>query len=168
MAKFGLVSLDDIRDENFNKMNDILEEVNGPARVHLGNEVDYVVVYSTEFKDVDWDTVLGYMHEGDFPDESVSRICYVMTPEALKGYLIKKWAERVEQEKQEAEDTAKKYTTAYMGTAEASECLGVSKQTLCNWVKRKREDLPEPIADLAMGPIWKTEDILKFKKEVES
>lgn len=49
----------------------------------------------------------------------------------------------------------------YMGLIEAAEFLRVSKQTLSNWRKR-RGDFPEPIADLKMGPVWLTKNLLDW------
>jgi len=52
----------------------------------------------------------------------------------------------------------------YAGFAEACIIMDVSKQCLANWVKRKGS-FPEPVARLAMGPIWKTQDLLRWKHD---
>lgn len=50
---------------------------------------------------------------------------------------------------------------SYMGIAEVAAYLDVSKQTIANW--RRRREFPAPVADLKMGPIWATDEIMKFK-----
>lgn len=51
-----------------------------------------------------------------------------------------------------------------MGLAEVAEYRGVSKQVISNW--RKRGKLPEPLVQLAQGPIWSRETIVKhFAKD---
>jgi hypothetical protein len=44
------------------------------------------------------------------------------------------------------------YNKPYLGTGELAEICGEHKQVISNW--RKRKKLPEPLADLAMGPVW--------------
>lgn len=41
----------------------------------------------------------------------------------------------------------------YGGVAEIAELLGVSKQTVVNW-RRACSDFPDPVASLAMGPVY--------------
>lgn len=41
----------------------------------------------------------------------------------------------------------------YGSTAEAAQYLRVSKQVISNW-RRRYLDMPPPVADLAMGPVW--------------
>lgn len=50
----------------------------------------------------------------------------------------------------------------YMGLSEAAEYLAVSKQVVNNWMRRGK--FPEPCERLAMGPVWETEVIVKFKE----
>jgi len=52
-----------------------------------------------------------------------------------------------------------------MGLAEVAEYLGVSRQTLQHWLKRTGLFFPEPVARLEMGPVWKTEDIVEWRKK---
>jgi prophage regulatory protein len=47
-----------------------------------------------------------------------------------------------------------------VGLAEIAELLGVSKRTASRYVARA--DFPPPVAELAMGPIWLTEDVEKW------
>jgi len=51
----------------------------------------------------------------------------------------------------------------YMGLAEIATYLTVSKQTVLNWRVQCRE-FPAPIADLRMGPVWATDEIMKFRR----
>jgi predicted DNA-binding transcriptional regulator AlpA len=44
-----------------------------------------------------------------------------------------------------------------VGTAEAAEILGVERSRIGKWIKRGR--MPKPVARLAAGPVWLTEDI---------
>jgi predicted DNA-binding transcriptional regulator AlpA len=50
----------------------------------------------------------------------------------------------------------------YMGISEVAEYCGVSRQVASNW--RVRGHLPEPFANLAMGPVWKSADIIAWWK----
>lgn len=43
------------------------------------------------------------------------------------------------------------------GLAEAVELLGTRKTTVVHYVSR--EDFPEPVARLAIGPVWLVEDV---------
>ena len=45
-----------------------------------------------------------------------------------------------------------------VGLHEVAELAGVSRQAVCNWMVR-RTDFPEPLANLASGPVWKGEII---------
>lgn len=49
------------------------------------------------------------------------------------------------------------YTKPYMGAGELAEICGEQKQVISNW--RHRNKLPEPLAELAMGPVWSTAQI---------
>lgn len=51
----------------------------------------------------------------------------------------------------------------YAGIAEVAEYLGVSKQTVVNW-RRSFDDWPQPIATLAMGPIYRLCDIRDWRR----
>lgn len=53
----------------------------------------------------------------------------------------------------------------YMGTAEVAEYLGQSKQTICNWRKR-RADFPRPVKELRAGPVWQTSIIVNYKQRM--
>lgn len=44
-----------------------------------------------------------------------------------------------------------------LGLAEVAEVLGVSKRTATRYAART--DFPEPLAQLAMGPIWLADDV---------
>lgn len=46
------------------------------------------------------------------------------------------------------------YPQDYLGLAEFAEVLGYSKQRLSNIRKRKPGWLPEPVVELALGPVW--------------
>lgn len=48
----------------------------------------------------------------------------------------------------------------YAGLAEAAEMFGFTKQVISNW--RRRGDMPEPFAELKMGPVWKTETLIEW------
>lgn len=102
MAKFGIASTDETDRGDFTQINNILEEIGGPAQIKISDQNPYVIVYSTEFGTMDMDTLSGYCREDDFPDEEISRICFSMTPNVAKEYLQKKWKERIEEEKKEA------------------------------------------------------------------
>ena len=43
-----------------------------------------------------------------------------------------------------------------LGLSEVAELLGVTKRTALNYTAR--EEFPEPVAELAMGPVWKKRD----------
>jgi chromosome partitioning protein len=45
-----------------------------------------------------------------------------------------------------------------LGTAEVASLLSVSKQTLANW-RARYPDFPQPMAELASGPVWDQSDI---------
>jgi len=53
----------------------------------------------------------------------------------------------------------------YMGLAEVAEYLKVSKQFISNW--RRRGRLPEPCAQLALGPVWKTAEIIEYFQNID-
>jgi predicted DNA-binding transcriptional regulator AlpA len=50
------------------------------------------------------------------------------------------------------------------GLTEVAALLGVSKRTASRYAAR--EDFPQPIAHLAMGPIWNTADIERWAKDI--
>ena len=50
-----------------------------------------------------------------------------------------------------------------MGVAEIAHALGVSRQTVAQW--HARGQLPEPQAQLAMGPVWRETTIQRWAKE---
>ena len=54
-----------------------------------------------------------------------------------------------------------------MGTSEVGEYLGVSKQSICNW-RRRRSDFPSPVKELRAGPVWSTGDIVRYKEQMAS
>jgi len=45
-----------------------------------------------------------------------------------------------------------------MGLAELADALGWSKPRLCNRIRRK-QDVPEPLVRLRLGPIWDADTI---------
>jgi predicted DNA-binding transcriptional regulator AlpA len=49
---------------------------------------------------------------------------------------------------------------ALVGASEAATLLGVKANTIQQW--RKRGILPEPVAKLACGPIWREQDIKQW------
>ena len=44
-----------------------------------------------------------------------------------------------------------------LGLTEISKLLAVSKRTASRYAAR--EDFPKPVAELAMGPVWLTDDV---------
>ena len=50
-----------------------------------------------------------------------------------------------------------------VGLTEAAELAGVSRQTIWNW-KNFYESFPQPIAELAAGPIWEKDAMLAWIK----
>lgn len=50
-----------------------------------------------------------------------------------------------------------------MGAAEIKELLGVSRQRVQQLIRRP--DFPRPIASLAMGKVWRREDVLRWARE---
>jgi len=52
----------------------------------------------------------------------------------------------------------------FMGITEIAAYFGVSKNVVVNWVRRQT-NIPQPFLRLAMGPMWRTEDIVKAKQE---
>lgn len=51
----------------------------------------------------------------------------------------------------------------YVGLVEAAEILGITKQNLTN-VRHRDPQFPQPLAQLRMGPVWKTEQIKEYKR----
>jgi chromosome partitioning protein len=51
-----------------------------------------------------------------------------------------------------------------LGLAEVAALLGVSKQAVANW-RTRREDFPEPTAELKSGPIWNKDKIVEWASE---
>src|SRR3990172_7177953 len=51
----------------------------------------------------------------------------------------------------------------YAGVTEVARMLGVSRQRVAEL--RKRDDFPEPIAELAAGPVWKMFNLPRFVEE---
>lgn len=50
-----------------------------------------------------------------------------------------------------------------MGSAEITVMLGVSKQRVHQLTSRR--DFPEPVATLAMGKVWRTEDVAAWAEQ---
>ncbi len=50
------------------------------------------------------------------------------------------------------QDTAPR--RAYYGLAEIADALGLSRQLVTVWRRRRSHDIPEPTAELSSGPIW--------------
>lgn len=44
---------------------------------------------------------------------------------------------------------------AYYGLAEIADALGLSRQLVTVWRRRRSHDIPEPTAELSSGPIWR-------------
>lgn len=49
------------------------------------------------------------------------------------------------------------------GLAEVAQILGVRKTTAARYTYR--EDFPQPVARLAMGPVWAVEDVEEWAKQ---
>ena len=49
-----------------------------------------------------------------------------------------------------------------MGTAEVAEFFSVTTSAVSNW--KKRGQMPDPVAELKMSPIWNKADIIDYKK----
>lgn len=56
-----------------------------------------------------------------------------------------------------------KWNEPLAGLYEAALVLNTTKQQVINW-RNRRPDFPEPKAQLKMGPVWLTEDLLKWKR----
>ena len=54
------------------------------------------------------------------------------------------------------------YNKPYMGAAELAEILDEAKQTIANWRRRGTNNVPQPLADLKMGPVWSTIQIRQW------
>lgn len=52
----------------------------------------------------------------------------------------------------------------YLGLAEVAALLGISVATA--YMRRKRGQLPTPIAELKMGPLWRLSQFKKHTREV--
>lgn len=50
-----------------------------------------------------------------------------------------------------------------VGLTEAAKIMGVSPQRAAQLVEAYPDDFPEPVAQLACGPIWTEQDIWKFQ-----
>ena len=50
-----------------------------------------------------------------------------------------------------------------VGLGEIAQEIGVKKQVVSNW-RLRHLDFPKPIAELAMGAIWRRGDILSWHK----
>jgi hypothetical protein len=44
---------------------------------------------------------------------------------------------------------------AYYGLAEIADALGLSRQLVTVWRRRRSHDIPDPTAELSSGPIWR-------------
>jgi hypothetical protein len=53
-----------------------------------------------------------------------------------------------------------------MGNAEVAAYRNVTTQAVTN--ARRRGKLPRPVAMLALGPVWKTSDIIDHFQEIDS
>ena len=51
----------------------------------------------------------------------------------------------------------------YAGVTEVAQMLGVSRQRVMQL--RQRDDFPEPVAELAAGPVWKMFNLQRFVEE---
>jgi predicted DNA-binding transcriptional regulator AlpA len=51
------------------------------------------------------------------------------------------------------------------GLAEVAEMVGVSRRTAARYVKRS--DFPKPVARLRAGPIWLTDDVEAWARNIE-
>jgi hypothetical protein len=54
----------------------------------------------------------------------------------------------------------------FMGVAEVSEALTVSRATVSSWVRRETGPLPKPFVKLKMGPLWKTDDVAQVLEDL--
>jgi len=90
MAKFALISTDEIDRGNYERFNDVLEDIKGEVRVMPLEDAPFLLIYSIAFKNVDMISLVAYVREDDFPDEEISRYCYVMEPLVAVTYLKKK------------------------------------------------------------------------------
>lgn len=52
-------------------------------------------------------------------------------------------------------------TVVLAGLAEIAAHLAVAKQTAHNWTKRY-DDFPPPLAELASGPVWDLNDVVRW------
>ena len=52
----------------------------------------------------------------------------------------------------------------FLGVSEVAEMLGVSKQRVSE-LRRTRSDFPEPVAELASGPVWAISSLRRFLDE---
>lgn len=50
---------------------------------------------------------------------------------------------------------------SFVGVAEISELLGVSRQRV-HQIAREHEDFPAPVADLTAGRIWRRKDVERW------
>jgi predicted DNA-binding transcriptional regulator AlpA len=52
--------------------------------------------------------------------------------------------------------------TDFLGLSEIAELYGVHRNTANNWSRQR--DFPLPIAQLKMGPLWRREDVVAWKR----
>jgi hypothetical protein len=57
-------------------------------------------------------------------------------------------------------------TRTLVGIAELAGVFSVGRTTISNWYTRKATNgFPEPLADLAMGPVWDQDEVIEWWKK---
>jgi hypothetical protein len=72
----------------------------------------------------------------------------------LSGY-----AERVNSTRPALDQKAELSRKAFYGIAEIAEALGLNRQLVTAWRRRRSHGIPEPDAELSSGPIWRGETV---------
>lgn len=62
-----------------------------------------------------------------------------------------------------SEETCDAVKQPYMGVSEVAAYFDVTRQAVFQW-KARRRGFPAPAALLKMGPVWATDEIVKFKQ----
>lgn len=59
--------------------------------------------------------------------------------------------------------SATRITPTLAGVAELSDLLSVRRTTISQWHSRQNQNsFPDPIADLAMGPVWDQDEVVQW------
>ncbi|WP_285743199.1 hypothetical protein [Lentzea sp. NBRC 105346] len=56
----------------------------------------------------------------------------------------------------------------FYGIAEIADALGLSRQLVAVWRRRRSHGMPDPDAELASGPIWRAETVAPWIERVRS